>query len=334
MTVSGTVSRGGRSGDDAAADAALRGTALAVGSVASVQFGAALAARLIDSVGILGSVSLRQASAALVLTLVTRPWRVSWRGADLRATLLFGAVFVGMNLSLYTAISRLPLATAITLEFLGPLVLSLVTAGTWAHRVWALPAGAGVLLLGGGLHADDVLGVAFALAAGVLWATYILLSRRIGRSSSGLAGLTLATAVGAVVLLPVGAVQVGAALWHPAILGAGLVVGVLSSALPYSLDMLALRRLPTAVFSVLTSLNPAVGALAGLLVLHQRLPWPELVGIGLVTVASIGVTLAARRPAGGRRARRAGGSGRATAGATEQRHPDATAQAPVGPTED
>lgn len=272
----------------------LQGTALAVSSVAAVQFGAALAATLFASVGPAGAVTLRQLTAAAILVILVRPWRIRWAAADLRSTMLFGAVFVVMNLSLYTAVSRLPLATAITLEFLGPLVLSLVTATSWRQRAWSLPAGVGVALLGGGLRADDVVGVLCALSAAACWAVYIVMAQRIGRSGTGLSGLTVATSAGALVVLPLGITTAGSALWHPATLAVGLVVGILSSALPYSLDMLALRRLPTAVFSVLTSLNPAAGAVAGLLVLDQRLPWPELVGVALVTLASAGVTLTAR----------------------------------------
>jgi inner membrane transporter RhtA len=281
------------------------GTALAVTSVASVQFGAALAATLFPLVGPLGTVSLRLIGASLVLLVLTRPWRVRWTAVDLRTASLFGLVFVVMNASLYTAVSRLPLATAITLEFLGPLGVAVVTATSWRQRGWALPAAAGVALLGGSLRAGDVIGVAAALTAALGWASYILLSRRMGLSDHGLAGLGLANLIGAVIMAPIGLATAGADLVHPRTLALGLAVGIVSSAIPYSLDLLALRRLPTAVFGVLTSLNPAVAALAGLIVLNEYLPQRQLIGIALVVAASAGVTAFGRtskavRPAVGR----------------------------------
>jgi inner membrane transporter RhtA len=267
------------------------GTGLAVISVLSVQFGAAVAAHLFDRVGALGTVALRLTVAALVLCAATRPWRAMRTRADLRASLLFGAVFTGMNTALYLAIEQLPLATVITLEFLGPLGVAIVTARTWTTRAWALPAAAGVALLAGALPGGNALGIAFALSAACCWAGYIVLSGRLGRGGPGVAGLAVGCAAGAVVMLPVGAATAGTALLQPGVLVIGVAVGVLSSAIPYSLDLLALRRLPTAVFGVLTSLNPGVAALAGALLLSQT-PTPlQLVGIGLVMVASAGVTL-------------------------------------------
>jgi inner membrane transporter RhtA len=270
------------------------GTALAVTSVASVQFGAALAATLFPVAGPLGTVSLRLAGAAAVLAAVTRPWRIRWTAADLRDVAMFAGVLVTMNVSLYIAISRLPLATGITIEFLGPLGVAVATATSWRQRGWALPAATGVALLGGSLHAGDLAGVMAALIAAAGWASYIMMSRRIGTTTTGLAGLGLANVLGAAIMLPVGAIAAGAALLRPGTLALGLTVGVLSSAVPYSLDMLALRRLPTAVFGVLTSLNPAVAALAGLLVLGQHLPARQLLGIACVIAASAGITLTRR----------------------------------------
>jgi inner membrane transporter RhtA len=267
------------------------GTALAVTAATSVQFGAALATTLFPLVGPTGTVALRFVGAAVVLVLLTRAWRVHWSARDARTVVAFGLVFVAMNLSLYVAISRLPLATAVTLEFLGPLGVAITTAPSWRQRAWSVPAAAGVLLIGGSLQADDLVGVVAALAAAVAWASYILLSRRMGTSSHGLAGLALATCLGAVLTVPLGISVAGAALVHPRTLALGLLVGVVSSAIPYSLDLLALRRLPTAVFGVLTSLNPALAALAGLVVLQELPPARQLAGITLVVVASIGVTL-------------------------------------------
>lgn len=291
------------------------GTALAVSAATSVQFGAALAVTLFPLVGPVGTVSLRLLGAAIVLVLLTRPWRVRWTGRDARTVLVFGVVFVTMNLSLYVAVSRLPLATAITLEFLGPLGVALATAASWGPRAWALPAAGGVALIGGSLRADDVVGVVAALGAAVAWASYILVSRRMGTSKHGLAGLALATVLGAILTLPAGILVAGSDLLEPRTLLLGLIVGVVSSAVPYSLDLLALRRLRTAVFGVLTSLNPAIAALAGLVILHELPPGRQLVGIALVVLASAGVTLTGRRPERPGRCH-AGGPARLTPGTT------------------
>lgn len=288
------------------------GIGLAVASVGSVQFGAALAAELFPRIGPLGTVSLRLLGATVILVALTRPWRMRWTRADLGASVLFGLVFVLMNSSLYLALDRLPLATVITLEFLGPLSVSIVTATSWRERVWAFPAAAGVAAIGGTLTGSDLAGVGFALTAALGWAAYILVSSRVGRSGTGLAGLSLATAVAAGLVLPVGVASAGVALWRPSTLALGLAVGVLSSAIPYSFDLLALRRLPTAVFGVLTSLNPAVAALAGLLVLGQTLPVRQVLGIVLVMTASAGISVTAARR--GRSRSSAGGPAEGTAG--------------------
>ncbi|WP_375481157.1 DMT family transporter [uncultured Jatrophihabitans sp.] len=267
------------------------GTTLAVASVTSVQFGAAVATHLFARVSPVGTVSLRLVGAALVLGLVARPWRQRWTRASLGASALFGGVFTLMNVTLYLALDRLPLATVITLEFLGPLTVAIITAGSWTTRVWAVPAAAGVALIGGELSGGDVVGVMFALSAACCWAGYILLSGRMGRAGSGLAGLSVGCLCGALVMLPVGALVAGDALVRPSTAAIGMAVGVLSSAIPYSLDLLALRRLPTAVFGVLTSLNPGMGAVAGFLVLDQELPATTLLGVVTVMLASIGVTV-------------------------------------------
>jgi inner membrane transporter RhtA len=263
-----------------------------------VQFGAALATRLFAAAGPLGVVALRTVGAAFVLVILTRPWRRRWTSAELRSAGLLGLVIVVMNACLYLAIDRLPLATGVTLELLGPITLAVVIAGSCRQRVWAVPAACGVALLGGSLDLRDLPGVAFALAAAGAWAAYILLNRQMGASGSGLPGLCLATVAGALIALPAGAGSAGAALVRPGVAAAGLAVGVLSSAVPYSLDLLALRRLPTTVFGVLTSLNPAVAALAGFVVLGDRLSAAALAGIAAVVIASAGAVAGCpgRRP--------------------------------------
>jgi inner membrane transporter RhtA len=276
-------------------DQASVGTALAVASVASVQFGAALAVTLFPAAGPLGTVSLRLIGGAVALVAVTRPWRVNWNATDLGNACLFGVVIVVMNTAFYLAINRLPLATAVTIEFLGPLAVAVATATSWRSRAWALPAATGVALIGGTLHLRNLVGVACALTAALGWSMYILMSQKVGVAKEGLAGLCVASVLGAVIMAPIGAVAAGTVLLEPHILAVGLTVGVLCSALPYSFDLLALRRLPTAVFGVLTSLSPAVAAVAGYLVLGNHLPALQLAGIALVVVASAGTTLSGRR---------------------------------------
>jgi inner membrane transporter RhtA len=262
--------------------------------VASVQFGAALAVTLFAAAGPLGVVALRSLGAAVVLVTLTRPWRRTWAIHDLGAAALLGGVIVAMNCCLYLAIDRLPLATGVTLELLGPLTLAVATSVSWRQRLWALPAAVGVALLGRSLGFEDLAGVAFALAAGGGWAAYIVLTRRMG-GSAGLQGLALATMAGAVIAVPIAIASAGAALVRPPTLAAGLAVGVLSAALPYSLDLLALRRLPTSVFGVLTSWNPAAAALAGAVILHDGLTLVALLGIAAVIMASAGAVISRSR---------------------------------------
>jgi inner membrane transporter RhtA len=233
--------------------------------------------------------------AAVVLVTLTRPWRRTWAVHEVRGAALLGLVIVAMNSCLYLAIDRIPLATGVTLELLGPLTLAVATSVSWRQRLWALPAAFGVALLGGSLSFRDLPGVVFALVAAVGWAAYIVLNRRMG-GSAGLQGLGLATVAGVVVAVPIGIVTAGAALVRPETLAAGLAVGVLSAALPYSLDQVALRRLPTPVFGVLTSLNPAAAALAGAIILQDRLAPVALLGIAAVIIASAGAVISRSRP--------------------------------------
>ncbi len=207
------------------------------------MFGAGLAARLFPVVGRSGPWPCGWGSRRSS-SVVTRPWRRRWTRAELRASLVLGLSFAAMNTTLYLALDRLPIATTVTLEFLGPLVLAIVTASSWAVRAVGGAGRLGVALLGGSLTFGDWLGVVFALTAAASWAAYIIANGRVGRSDSGLAGLTLGTAIAAVIVVPIGVTTAGSALWQPAVLLlTGLGVAVLSSALPYSLDLLALQRL-------------------------------------------------------------------------------------------
>jgi inner membrane transporter RhtA len=271
-------------------------TLLVLASIASVQFGAALAKTLFDELGPGGTVFLRTLVAAIVLAIIWRPRLAGHDRRDLGLAAVFGLVLGAMNLCFYASLDRIPLGIAVTFEFVGPLGVAVIGSRRPLDLVWVGLAAAGILLLsdfggGGGL---DGLGVALALTAGALWAAYILLSARVGRVFPGGAGLALAMMVATVPLAPVGVVSAGTDLLDPLVLLVGVAVGVLSSAIPYTLELEALRRLPVGVFGVLMSLEPAAGALAGFVVLGEQLVARELVAIGLVVGASAGAAYGAR----------------------------------------
>jgi inner membrane transporter RhtA len=273
--------------------------AMVVASIVSVQCGAAAATTLFDEVGPLGSVFLRSLFAALALLIVARSSLRPLRGPQLRDVVLFGVSLAAMNLCFYAALERLPLGVAVTLEFVGPLGVAVFGSRRRRDLLWALLAAAGIVLLSGGVGGSgiDALGGALALIAGGFWAAYILQSARVGNSYPGLGGLAMAMAISAVLVAPFGIAQGGGDLLAPAVLAVGLAVGLLSSAIPYALELEALRRLPNAVFGVLMSLEPAVAALIGFIALSQDLAAAELVAIGLVVAASAGALHSARTPA-------------------------------------
>ncbi|GAA1595860.1 EamA family transporter [Actinoplanes couchii] len=255
----------------------------------SVQFGGAVAALLFPRIGVDGVVALRLAIAAIVLSAVCRP-RV--RGYRLTDWLLIGAFSValaGMNTLFYHAIELVPLGPAVMLEVLGPLVLSVATARRAASWLWAGLAATGVALLSStGFDRLSPAGAGFAIAAGAMWAGYILASRGVGQRFPKADGLALAMIGAAMITLPMGAGTAGTTLLSPSILAVGAAVALLSSVLPYTLELLALRRMPTTTFAVLMSLGPAIAALAGYVVLRQRLAPVEVLAIMLVIAANIG----------------------------------------------
>jgi inner membrane transporter RhtA len=266
-----------------------RGRAAAVGLVlvaaVSPQLGAALAVTLFDELGPAGAAFLRLAIAAIVLWAIWRP-RLA---GDLRLAGAFGVALGLMNWSFYEAISRIPLGVAVTIEFAGPLLVAVIGSRRPLDVVWVALAGVGIIVLvdpGGG--SMDPAGVAFALAAAACWMAYIYLSKRTGAAFPGGSGLAIAMAVGALIVLPAGVIQAGGALVEPDLLGSALVVALLSSVLPYSLELEALRRLPESVFGVLMSLDPAVAALVGFVALDQDLGAREVLAIAMVVVASAG----------------------------------------------
>jgi inner membrane transporter RhtA len=265
-------------------------------AVASLQVGAAFAVELFDELGPAGAAFGRNAFAAMILVAIWRP-RVRGRSAaDLGVAIAFGLALGAMNLCIYEAMDRIPLGVAVTFEFIGPLGVAVAGSRRPLDLLWVALAAAGILGLadysGGSL---DAVGVAFALAAGALWAAYIVLSQRTGALFPGGTGLALAMTAGAILAAPFGIADAGSELLRPELLGAVLAVAVASSVLPYSLELEALRRIPAAVFGVLMSLEPAIAALAGFLVLGQGLVGREIVGIAAVVVASAGAAWTAHR---------------------------------------
>ncbi|WP_298943449.1 EamA family transporter [uncultured Microbacterium sp.] len=272
--------------------------ALVVVGLACQEVGASLAYLLFDDVGPLGMVMLRLVFSAIVLLLIARPRLRGYGASAWRGVLWLGGVLALMNGFFYLALERLPLGVTVTIEVLGPLVLSVVASRRRSAWLWAGLALAGVFALGGGgWDRLDPVGVLFALGAAATWAFYILASARVGAAFPKLDGLALAMLVGAVVSLPFGVMDAGGALLRPEILGIGAAVAILSSTIPYALELIALRRLPASAFAILMSLAPATAALAGFVLLGQYLAWLELVGIALVIAASIGAVRATGRAA-------------------------------------
>ncbi len=275
-----------------------KGAALLVlASIVSVQCGAALATSLFDSVGPAGAVFLRATFGALALLALTRgvPLR---SGRPHRDVVQLGVAVAAVNLFFYAALDRLPLGVTVTLEFVGPLGVALFGSRRRQDVLWALLAGAGIILLsdGSGGESIDPLGVALALTAGLFWAAYILQSARVGSLEPGIRGATMAAVISAVIVAPFGLVQGAGDFLDPPVLAAGAAVGVLSAAIPYTLEIEALRRLPQSVFGVLMSLEPAVAAAIGFVALSQGLASQEVVAIGLVVLASAGALRSAATP--------------------------------------
>ncbi|HEX6797456.1 MAG TPA: EamA family transporter [Ktedonobacterales bacterium] len=270
-------------------------------SMTSTQIGAALATHLFGIAGPGGTVLLRIGFAALILVLSqgglpTRALHLTRRAYV--PVVLFGLTLACMNFSFYSALDRIPLGIAVTIEFIGPLGVAVAGSRRALDFVWVAFAAGGILLFAPWTGARlDPFGVLLALVAGGLWACYILLSARVGRSFPGSSGLALAMCIGALAILPVGVVSAGTTLLSPLLLLAGCAVALLSSAIPYSLEIEALRRMPTHIFGIMMSLEPAVAALVGLLLLAERLSARDVAALALVTAAMLGVTLRNRRGA-------------------------------------
>jgi inner membrane transporter RhtA len=262
---------------------------LLVGSVISVQIGGALAKHVIDDVGAAGGATLRLVFAGLLLAAVYRP-RIARK--DLALVLLFGVTLGSMNLLFYEALARTPLGVVVTVEFLGPLAVAVAGSRRTRDGAVIVLAGAGIVLLARGGGAVNAWGLVLSALAGACWGCYILISAAVGRRHEGAAPLAAAMVIAMLVVLPFGA---GSAIHADArSLWLGALVALLSSVVPYSLELLALRRLPARVFGVLMSSEPAVAALAGLVILGQTLGGRQWIGVGCVIVACAAVTVAGK----------------------------------------
>ncbi|MCD0449772.1 EamA family transporter [Actinocorallia sp. API 0066] len=273
------------------------GTALVLVSVTSLQLGAVVSASLFPTVGPAGTTVLRLSLAALLLLALVRPPVRSWDGHRLRSALLLGAAMAGMNGLFYEALARIPLGTAVTIQFAGPLLLAAVLARRARDLPWVVLAVAGVALPGLGHDGAggplDVVGVLFALGAGAFWAAYIVAGSRLAASGTGAGGVGVAMAVAAVLTLPFGVAGAGTTLLRPEVLASGVLIAVLGSALPYAAEIAALSRVPKRTFSVLLALEPVMAALFGALLLDQPLTPVTAAAALLVLTAATGTALTA-----------------------------------------
>ena len=267
---------------------------MVIGGIFSVQFGAAIAKDLFALVPPTAMVWLRLATSAVIFLVIVRP-RVRGRSIrDWLVALAFGVSLVTMNWGIYQSFARIPLGVAVTIEFLGPLTVAVIGSRRPRDLLWVALAGAGVALLGLTRTNLTLASVLFALLAGVGWGCYILLSARTGQHWSGISGLAIASLVGAVSLAGPAIIEAGATLLQPKVLLLGIAIGLLSSVIPYSLELTALRRIPPRVFSILMSLEPAAAAVAAMLLLREFLTWTQWLALCFVVAASVGATRSAR----------------------------------------
>jgi inner membrane transporter RhtA len=270
--------------------------AVLIAAMFCFQLGAVLAKGLFPVVGAAGTTALRMGLAALILLAVWRPWRMHFSARELRVILYYGLALGCMNFFFYLSLSTIPLGIAVALEFAGPLALAMAASRRAIDFLWILMAALGLLALlpaGSGSRSLDTAGVVCGLAAGVFWALYIHFGRKAGAAHGGQI-TALGMVIGAIVTVPIGVAQAGAHLLSPAILPAALGMALLSSAVPYSLEMLAMPRLPTRTVGVLMSLDPALGALSGLCFLAERLSWVQWAAIASIMAASMGSAATSR----------------------------------------
>lgn len=266
-------------------------------AMASIQTGASLAKSLFPLVGAQGTTSLRLIFASIILLLVLRPWRARFTAKSLRTVFIYGIALGGMNFLFYMSLRSVPLGIAVALEFTGPLAVALFSSRKPLDFVWIALAAIGLLLLIpiGQENANlDMTGVAYALGAGVCWAAYILFGQKAGEDN-GVQTAALGVLIAAIFIAPIGVVHAGSALWDISLIPTAIAVAVLSTALPYSLEMVALTRMPARTFGTLASIEPAFGALSGILFLSEHLSLLQWLAISAIIMASAGATLTARR---------------------------------------
>ncbi|MHB8285751.1 MAG: EamA family transporter [Caulobacteraceae bacterium] len=284
-------------GSDRAARLSLLPVGALILAMTSLTLGASVAKRLYPLVGPEGATTLRLVLGALMLAAVLRPWRARLSAIAWPTVIVYGLAMGSMNLLFYSALKTLPLGIAISLEFTGPLAVAVASSRRGIDLLWIALAIAGLVLLlplTRGAPRLDPGGVALALGAGVGWAVYIIAGKRAGQAH-GVVTTSLGMIIGALAVLPIGLAHAGAALFSPTILVSGLAVAVLSGAVPYTLEMVALRHLPAQTYGTLTSCEPAVGALMGLLLLGERLAPVQCCAMAMVMAASMGATMTAMR---------------------------------------
>jgi inner membrane transporter RhtA len=270
---------------------------MVVGAIVSVQVGGAFAATVFDQVGAAGMVFLRLFWAAVILCAYSRPRLRGRTRHDWVVMAAFGALTATLCLTGYAAVDRLPLGLVVTLQLLGPLGLAVAMSHRAREFVWTAVAVAGVIMLGRSSGHIDMVGVALSLTGAAAWVGYILLSASTGRRFPGVTGLALALAVAALLVAPVGIAQGGTALLRPTVLLIGIVVALMTAVINFALELVALRQMPPRTFGVLMSLSPAVAALAGFVVLDQRLSLLQVTGIALVIAASAATVSGSRSSA-------------------------------------
>lgn len=266
-------------------------------SMVSIQSGASLAKSLFPLVGAPGVTALRLALGTLILVIVFKPWRLRFAKAQRLPLLFYGLSLGAMNYLFYLSLQRIPLGIAVALEFTGPLAVALFSSRRPVDFIWVILAVGGLwflLPLGQNVAHVDLTGALLALGAGAGWAVYILSGRRAGEEH-GPATVAMGSLIAAVVFVPLGAIQAADALWHWSLLPLGLAIAVLSTALPYSLEMIALTRLPTRTFGTLMSMEPALAALSGMVFLGETLTVNQTLALGAIIIASMGSTLTLRQ---------------------------------------
>ncbi|HCM9397954.1 TPA: threonine/homoserine exporter RhtA [Enterobacter hormaechei] len=262
----------------------------------SIQSGASLAKSLFPLVGAPGVTALRIALGTLILVVVFKPWRLRFKKEQRLPLLFYGLALGGMNYMFYLSIQTIPLGIAVALEFTGPLAVALFSSRRPVDFIWVVLAVLGLwflLPLGQSVSQIDLTGAALALGAGACWAVYILTGQRAGEEH-GPATVALGSLIAAVIFVPIGMAQATDSIWQWSILPVGLAVAILSTALPYSLEMIALTRLPTRIFGTLMSMEPALAAISGMIFLGETLPLVQTLALCSIIAASMGSTLTMR----------------------------------------